>query len=318
MPKPPPLTLQTRADLTTPTDAIKEARRLPLDRIDSNPTQSRQSFDEAALAELAASIAAQGVIQPIVVRPAADRYQVVAGERRTRAARLAGLTEIPAIIRDLTDEQAAYVTAVENLQRADLDIEDEARQYQALMALTGLSGRQLADQLGKAKDYVNRRLSLLQRPYLFAKIRNGEITITQALAHIAALAQLPDNSITYDAGDVVARDAPLREGDSISMATERAELDTRPGPIAPPPAISPTPPVYQPPTPYLGAAPDAASLQRTPWRARPLLGFMDWAARVDATTVPPTEKAQAREYIQQAREWLERLEQQLTEGEPEE
>src|SRR6476659_3834017 len=100
----------------TETPPLEGAASLDLDLIDPNPAQSRQSFDETALAELAASIRQHGVFQPIVVRPVGGRYQVVAGERRTRAARTAGLREIPAIIRDLTDEQAAYATAIENLQ----------------------------------------------------------------------------------------------------------------------------------------------------------------------------------------------------------
>jgi ParB/RepB/Spo0J family partition protein len=182
--KPPPLTLQTRADLTTPSDALKEARRVPLMLIDANAHQARQSFDETALAELAASIAAHGVIEPIIVRPVGDRYQVIAGERRTRAARLAGLTEIPALVRDVSDQEAAYLTALENLQRADLDIEDEARQFAALLDLTGLSQRALAEQLGINHVYLSRRVKLLQRPDLVAAYRAGHIGLMDAVAAV--------------------------------------------------------------------------------------------------------------------------------------
>src|SRR5215212_6650785 len=104
-------------------EELEGARLLPLDLVDANPQQARQVFDETALAELAASIAEHGVLEPILVRPLGERYQVVAGERRTRAARIAGLADIPALIRELTDEEAAYVTAIENLQREDMDLE---------------------------------------------------------------------------------------------------------------------------------------------------------------------------------------------------
>lgn len=137
---------------------LEGAVRLPLALIDANPAQARQHFDEAALQELADSIVACGVLQPIVVRPVGDRYQVVAGERRTRAARLAGEVMISAIIRELTDEHAAYIVAVENLQREDLTPADEARWLQNLLDLTGCSQRELARRLGKSHEYVSKRL----------------------------------------------------------------------------------------------------------------------------------------------------------------
>ncbi len=149
-----------------PGSELAEARLLPLDTLDTNPYQSRQVFHEATLAELAASIQAHGVLQPIVVRAVGERFQIVAGERRSRAARLAGLLEIPALIRELTDAQAAYATAIENLQREDLDLEDEARQYQALLTLAGLSQRALAAQLGVSHNYIAERVRLLDRPDL--------------------------------------------------------------------------------------------------------------------------------------------------------
>src|SRR5689334_6869651 len=128
---------------TTPGSDLEGARRLPLDLIVANPHQPRQVFDAVSDAELAASIAQDGVIEPVIVRPhptEAGRYLLVAGERRTRAARAAGLAEIPALIRDDLDDTTAYLLTVqENLQRASLDIEDEGRQFEALLGLTGLS-----------------------------------------------------------------------------------------------------------------------------------------------------------------------------------
>jgi len=171
-------------EVDEPGDALEGARLLPLGQIDANPNQPRQVFDESALQELADSIRTHGVLEPVLVRPVGDRYQLIAGERRTRAAWLAGLTEIPALVRDVTDREAALLTALENLQRADLDIEDEARQFAALLDLTGLSQRALAEQLGINHVYLSRRVKLLQRPDLVAAYRAGHIGLMDAVAAV--------------------------------------------------------------------------------------------------------------------------------------
>jgi ParB family chromosome partitioning protein len=102
---------------------------------------------------------------------------MVAGERRIRAARRASLTVLPALVRELSAAEAAYITAIENLQREDLDLEDEARQYQALLAATGLSQRALADQLGVSHNYIAERVRLLARPDLLTAYRAGTLTL---------------------------------------------------------------------------------------------------------------------------------------------
>lgn len=169
-----------------PGAALEGARRLPLDLLVANPQQPRQVFDPTADSELRESIAQDGIIEPVIVRPhpaEPGRYLLVAGERRTRAARAAGLTEVPAIIREDLDDTAAYfLTVQENLQRASLDIEDEARQFQALRQLTGLSGRKLAERLGIDHTYLARRVKMLEeRPDLFPRVRSGELTWREAL-----------------------------------------------------------------------------------------------------------------------------------------
>ncbi|HYM53540.1 MAG TPA: ParB/RepB/Spo0J family partition protein, partial [Candidatus Dormibacteraeota bacterium] len=127
-------------DALIPRAAEGAQQEIPIDRVRRNPLQPRGDFDEAGLAELAASIAAHGVLQPIVVRGAADGgYEVIAGERRLRAARQAGLTQIPAVIRDSSTEELLELALVENVQRADLNAIEEAGAYRELIDRFGLS-----------------------------------------------------------------------------------------------------------------------------------------------------------------------------------
>ena len=135
---------------------------VPVDRIGRNPHQPRVRFDEAELAELAASIAEHGVIQPIVVRTTADgRYELIAGERRVRAARQAGLTSIPAVIRDSANAGGLEVGLVENVQRADLNAIEEAGAYRELIDRFGLTHEEVAQRVGKSRVAVSNALRLL-------------------------------------------------------------------------------------------------------------------------------------------------------------
>ena len=141
-------------------------RNVPLDRITSNPDQPRMTFDEDALNDLSASIREHGVLQPILIRPTdqPQRYQLVAGERRWRAARAAGLTEIPALIEQLDDETALEIGIIENLQREDLSPLEEALIYDRMTHDHGYSVRKLAQKLGKDKGYIENRLRLAGAP----------------------------------------------------------------------------------------------------------------------------------------------------------
>jgi ParB family transcriptional regulator, chromosome partitioning protein len=141
-------------------------RNVQLDRITPNPDQPRMNFDESALAELAASIREHGVLQPVLVRPSGDphHYQLVAGERRWRAARAAGLTEVPALIEQLDDDTALEIGIIENLQREDLSPLEEAMIYDRMTSEHGYSVRRLAQKLGKDKGYIENRLRLAGAP----------------------------------------------------------------------------------------------------------------------------------------------------------
>jgi ParB family chromosome partitioning protein len=144
---------------------VKDVRRMPVDHIYSNPGQPRQHFDEDALADLAASIREHGVLQPVLVRPHGDGYyQIVAGERRWRAARLAGLEEIPVIIEQLGDEAALEIAIIENLQREDISPLEEAEMFARMTREHGYSLRKLATKLGKDKGYLENRLRLVDAP----------------------------------------------------------------------------------------------------------------------------------------------------------
>lgn len=138
---------------------------LPLDEIVPNREQPRKQFDEEALADLSASIAQHGVLQPLLVRPMPDgSYQLVAGERRWRASRMAGLTEVPVVVRDMDEQESAELALIENLQREDLNPMEEAVGYRTLMENYGLTQEQTAQVVNKSRPAVANALRLLQLP----------------------------------------------------------------------------------------------------------------------------------------------------------
>ena len=138
---------------------------LPLDEIIPNKEQPRKQFDEDALADLSASIAQHGVLQPLLVRPMPDgSYQLVAGERRWRASRMAGLTEVPVVVRDMDEQESAELALIENLQREDLNPMEEAIGYRTLMESYGMTQEQTAQVVNKSRPAVANALRLLQLP----------------------------------------------------------------------------------------------------------------------------------------------------------
>ncbi len=166
-------------------------RLLPVSAIEPNPHQPRAHFDPAALEELAASIAEHGIIQPLIVTQApgpGERYWLIAGERRWRAAQLAGLEEVPAILREATPQQLLEWALVENVQRADLNPLEEAAAYQALMQEFGLTQAQVAERVGKSRSAVANTVRLLALPPAVQEaLTNGAISA----GHARALLTLP-------------------------------------------------------------------------------------------------------------------------------
>jgi len=163
---------------------------VPVDQIDANPFQPRSDFDPVELESLADSIRVQGVLQPILVRthpPDAARYQIVAGERRFRAATLAGLTEIPTMVRDMDDSDAAVVALVENLQRQDLNALEEAEGYQRLLEDFGLTQEALGYAVSKSRSHISNTIRLLRLPDPIKRdLRTGTLTSGHARALLNA------------------------------------------------------------------------------------------------------------------------------------
>ena len=154
-------TLEEKIVEETPKEEIMQIR---LDELRSNPYQPRKVFDETALQELASSIKEHGVFQPIIVKRSIKGYEIVAGERRAKASKIAGRDTIPAIIRDFNDQEMMEIALLENLQREDLNPIEEAMAYQNLMEARGLSHEQLAAVIGKSRSYVTNMVGLMNLP----------------------------------------------------------------------------------------------------------------------------------------------------------
>lgn len=161
------------------TDEKDSTTTLRISELEPNRDQPRKEFDPAALAELADSIAAVGVIQPLIVRPIADGgYQIVAGERRWRAAQSAGLTEVPVIIRELSDKEVDEIALIENLQREDLNPVEEAEGYRHLMEEYGMTQEQVASRVGKSRPSVANAVRLLELPdSILGMLTAGDLTV---------------------------------------------------------------------------------------------------------------------------------------------
>lgn len=161
--------------------------QLPIDRIKPGPLNPRQSFSASELEELANSIREKGLVQPLVVRPMADEthYEIVAGERRWRAAQMAGLHRLPVVIRSLTDQEALELAIIENVQRTDLNAIEEAAGYHELIGRFGYTQDELSQIIGKSRSHLSNMLRLLKLPDGVQKlVRNGELSPGHARALI--------------------------------------------------------------------------------------------------------------------------------------
>ena len=192
---------------------------IEVDHIDSNPEQPRLAFDEATLAELAMSIREHGVLQPILVRPRDDgRYQLIAGERRWRASRIAGMVTIPALVEDIDDDTALEISIIENLQREDISVLDEAAMYDKMIREHGYSIRRLADKLGKDKGYLENRLRLADAP---PEVRELVSLRKDTLSHAYELMKVTDPRKRKKLAGQVARN-------ELSLVKLRERIEGRP------------------------------------------------------------------------------------------
>lgn len=304
------------APTTLPGMEMADARLLPLGLIDHNPYQARQVFDVEALQELAGSIQEHGVIEPIIVRPVEGRYEIVAGERRYRAAMLAEQELIPARIMEVSSKQAAIITALENLQREDLDIEDEARQFDYLCGALEVSQRELARMLGKNPVYISRRIRLLKRPDLMEEYRAGRLTLHQAAAQADPSPEdLATGGESDSLGITQGQTTALEEGEQIELVERedlhgfivtRSEVEDDYADGSDSPGITTSK--------SRGSSRSNGSNgsnKRPLFRWRPLQQFYNWVGRTQIADVPPDERATVRAQLTSIKEALEKQLEQL-------
>ncbi len=212
--------------LDNSTQASDNISTLSLNEIEPNRDQPRKTFDDEALNELAESIAAHGVIQPLLVRPLSDGgYQLIAGERRWRASRMAGLTEVPVVIREMSDSEAMELALIENLQREDLDPVEEAEGLKLLMDTYSMTQEQVAKRVGKSRPAIANALRLLSLPSeALELVKQGKISS----GHGRTLLSLSDeNMIMKLCQEIIQKDLSVRELERIVRSLLKPKADKR-------------------------------------------------------------------------------------------
>lgn len=199
-------------------------QELDIDLLTPNPSQPRTYIDEHALEELAQSIRSNGVIQPVLVRPVGDRYEIVAGERRWRAAQRAGLLKVPVTVRQIEDGKLLQVALIENIQREDLNPIEEAQAYRRLAEEAQLSQESIATAVGKDRATISNYVRLLRLP---AETRNEVASGAISMGHARALLSLPDDAAQRRvAREIVSRGLSVRDTEAI------VRRETSPAPVA--------------------------------------------------------------------------------------
>lgn len=191
--------------------------KILLEEIRPNPYQPRKVFNEESLNELASSIKEHGIFQPVILKKSIQGYEIVAGERRCRAAKMVGLTEVPAIIVDFTDQQMMEIALLENIQREDLNAIEEAQAYQTMMEKLQLNQSQLAKRIGKSRTYITNTLRLLNLPEKIQKyVLSGELT----MGHARALITLEKDKALKIAKRVIDENLTVRDVENIVKGLE--------------------------------------------------------------------------------------------------
>lgn len=204
---------------------------LSIHKVEPNPLQPRKDFDEEELQALADSISVHGMIQPLTVRQVGDYYQIIAGERRWRAARMAGLTEVPVVVMEADDQKAMELALIENLQRQDLNAVEEAKGYQTLMADYGMTQEQVAQRVGKSRPAVANALRLLQlEPSVLQLVQQGSLSA----GHARALLQLHHQRLQASAAQkVLALALSVRQTERLCRQMAQQEEPKKPEPVQP-------------------------------------------------------------------------------------
>jgi len=198
------------ADQTT---TAEDSSDIAIDLIDPSPVQPRSHFDDRSLRELAMSIRENGIVQPVLVRPNGSRFELVAGERRWRAARLAGLERIPAVIRQIANDKVLELALIENIQREDLNAIEEARAYKQLIETVGLTQESLAQRVGRDRSYITNHIRLLRLPDdLQQLVQEGKLSA----GHARTLLGTDDNAAQRRvARKIIAKGLSVRETEKI-------------------------------------------------------------------------------------------------------
>ena len=198
---------------------------IDLSELRANPYQPRKNFDEEALNELALSIKEHGVFQPIIVKKSIKGYEIIAGERRFRASKLAGMQTIPAIVKDFSDEEMMQIALLENLQRENLTSIEEAKAYKSIIESMNITQDELAKKVGKSRSHITNILGLLKLP---ASVQDMVLYNKLSMGHARVLSKLDDPKIVEDlAQRVITEDLSVRKLESIVYDNEEKEVKTK-------------------------------------------------------------------------------------------
>ncbi len=212
----------------------KQIKLVKTSLVEPNKDQPRRTFDKAALSDLASSIAEHGILQPIIVRKYGEGYQIISGERRWRASRMAGLQEIPVIIREIDDTDALVIGLIENLQREDLNVVEEALGYKRLMESFSYTQEAISKRVGKSRPVIANALRLLALPKcVLDAAENGDITAGHARAFLPLCEKLSEKEIVDLLEQTVNKELTVRDLEALykKLSTEKAEKSSDPNSI---------------------------------------------------------------------------------------
>lgn len=196
----------------------KDVTNIKLVEIRSNPYQPRKTFNEDSLNELATSIKEYGIVEPIIVKKSIKGYELIAGERRCRAAKIAGLTEVPAIIKEFTDQEMMEIALIENIQREDLNVIDEAKSVQNIIKIRGFTQEEFATKFGKSRSYITNLLGLLKLPN---EVQKMVVEKKISASHARALSKIDDEEQILNLAERIVKDnLNVRDIENISMGKD--------------------------------------------------------------------------------------------------